>query len=75
MSVSSPGSARAKVKGVRLGRRPKYDLDPDEAAQLRAQGYSLREIARRLAPGSPRPQTILVKRALAKAGALQTPVA
>lgn len=41
------GLARARARGVRLG-RPIAPARPDEAARLRAQGCSLPEIAKRL---------------------------
>lgn len=41
------GVAHARAKGMRLG-RPRADLDPLQAASLRAQGLSLRAIALRL---------------------------
>lgn len=60
------GIRRAQEKGATLGRPVKYRLDPAEAARLRAEGLSLREISRRLLPGVA-PQPILIRRALQRA--------
>lgn len=45
------GICRARSKGTRLGRPPDTDLDHARLLQLRAQGASLRQIARELKVG------------------------
>jgi DNA invertase Pin-like site-specific DNA recombinase len=64
------GIRRAQAKGVRLGRRTKYDLDGEEVERLFRAGRSLSSIARELGAGAGRPQTILVTRVLRKRGCL-----
>jgi len=45
------GLAAARARGVRLGRRP-VDIDIERALQLRAQGLSIRQVARNLGVGA-----------------------
>ena len=55
------GLRRAKAQGRKLGRPPRYQIDPAEARVLAAEGLSLRVIARRL-----NAHPMAVRRALAR---------